>query len=80
MNWKTFLSQMLTPGTPACAVFGAAIGLIFAVLCLTIGVGKALIIGIFCLIGAFIGGVKDKAAFVRKVILFFHREDSDRML
>ena len=25
------------------------------------------------LIGAFIGGVKDKKAFIRKVILFFHR-------
>ena len=45
---------------------------------LTIGVGKALVIGIFCLIGAFIGGVKDKKEFVRSVVLFFHRGDADR--
>lgn len=78
MDWKTFTSQMLTTGTRACALFGAVVGLIFAVLCLTIGVGKTALIGLFCLIGAFVGGVKDKAAFVRRVILFFHRGESDR--
>ena len=50
----------------------------FAVLCLTIGVGKAVLIGLFCLFGAFVGGVKDKANFVRKAILFFNRSESDR--
>ncbi len=77
MDMKTFISQMLTPGTVPCTIFGAVLGVIFAVLCLTIGAGKALLIGLFCLIGAFIGGVKDKAGFVRKVILFFHRDGSD---
>ena len=70
MDVKTFVSQMLTPGTGA--------GVVFAVLCLTIGVGKALLIGLFCLVGAFIGGVKDKAEFVRKVILSFSKNESDR--
>jgi len=74
MDMKSFLSQMFTPGTAPCTVFGIAVGLVFAVLCLTIGVGKALLIGLFCLVGAFIGGVKDKGAFVRKAILFFHRD------
>lgn len=78
MDWKTFASQMLTPGTRACALFGAGVGLVFAVLCLTIGVGKAVLIGLFCLVGAFVGGVKDKANFVRKAILFFNRSESDR--
>ena len=78
MDFKTFLSQMLTAGTRACALFGALVGLIFAVLCLTIGVSKALVIGIVCLIGAFIGGVKDKAGFFKKIILFFQRDDADR--
>ena len=77
MDMKSFLSQMFTPGTAPCTVFGIVVGLIFAVLCLTIGVGKALLIGLFCLVGAFIGGVKHKGAFVRNVILFFHR-DSDQ--
>ena len=75
---KSLIAQMLTPGTSACALFGAAVGCIFAVLCLTIGVGKALLIGIFCLIGAFIGGVKDKKAFVRRVVSLFSRDDMDR--
>ena len=78
MDFRKLLGQILTVGTPACALFGAAIGIVFAVLCLTIGVGKALVIGIFCLIGAFIGGVKDKKEFVRSVVLFFHRGDADR--
>ena len=77
MDLRTFVSQMFTPGTAPCTLFGIAVGLVFAVLCLTIGVGKALVIGVFCLVGAFIGGVKDKRAFVRSVVLFFHR-DEDR--
>ncbi len=76
MDKKAFFSQMLTPGTAACTIFGVAVGLVFAVLCLTIGVGKTLLIGVFCLIGAFIGGVKDKAGLVRKAILFFHRGEN----
>ena len=77
MDLKSFFAQMLTPGTGACALFGAVVGLVFAVLCLTIGVGKALLIGIFCLIGAFIGGVKDKKAFVRRIVSLISR-DEDR--
>ena len=75
MDMKSFISQMFTPGTAPCAIFGMAMGVVFAVLCLTIGVGKALLIGAFCLVGAFVGGVKDKGAFVRKVAGFFHREN-----
>ena len=76
MDKKNFFAQMFTPGTVPCALFGMAIGLLFAVLCLTVGVGKALLIGGFCLVGAFVGGVKDKVGFVRKVILFFHRGEN----
>ena len=75
MNMKSFFSQMFTPGTAPCAIFGMAVGAVFAVLWLTIGVGKALLIGVFCLVGAFVGGVKDKGAFVRRIAGFFHREN-----
>ena len=78
MDLRTFVSQMFTPGTALCTLFGIAVGLIFAVLCLTIGVGKALLIGLFCLVGAFVGGVKDKQAFVRRVVTFFHRDGMDQ--
>ena len=76
MDKKNFFAQMFTPGTVPCALFGMAMGLLFAVLCLTVGVGKALLIGGFCLVGAFVGGVKDKVGFIRKVILFFHRGEN----
>ena len=77
MDLRTFVSQMLTPGTAPCTLFGAAIGLVFAVLCLTIGLWKTLLIGVFCLIGAFIGGVKDKKGFIRGIVSIFDR-DEDR--
>ena len=76
MDKKNFFSQIFTPGTVPCALFGMAVGLLFAVLCLTIGVGKTVLIGLFCLVGAFVGGVKDKAGFIRKLILFFHRGEN----
>lgn len=76
MDKKNFFAQIFTPGTVPCALFGMAVGLLFAVLCLTIGVGKTVLIGLFCLVGAFVGGVKDKPGFIRKVILFFHRGEN----
>ena len=76
MDKKSFFAQIFTPGTVPCALFGMAVGLLFAVLCLTIGVDKTVLIGLFCLVGAFVGGVKDKPGFIRKVILFFHRGEN----
>ena len=78
MDLRTCFSQIFTPGTVPCTLFGMVLGLVFAVLCLTIGVGKALLIGGFCLIGAFVGGVKDKKAFVRKAVSVFDRNSSSR--
>ena len=73
MDLKTFVNQMLTPGTVPCTLFGMALGLIFA-----IGVGAALLIALFCLIGACIGGVKDKKKFVESVYLFFQHDENSR--
>ena len=78
MDLKTFMSQMLTPGTVPCTRCGAARGRMVAVLCLTVGVGPALLIALFCLIGAIIGGVKDKKKFVEKIYLFFHHDENGR--
>lgn len=77
-DWKTFVKEMFIPGTTSCMIFGAVLGLIFAVLCLTIGVAKALLIGVFCLIGGFFGKVKDKKAFIRNLVNFFHNDHTDR--
>jgi len=76
MDKKNFFAQIFTPGTVPCALFGMVVGLLFAVLWLTVGVGKTVLIGLFCLVGAFVGGVKDKAGFIRKIILFFHRGEN----
>ena len=76
MDRKTFFSQMFTPGTVPCTLFGTAVGLLFAVLCMTIGVGRTLVVGLFCLIGAFIGGVKDKKGFIRNIVFFFQRDEN----
>ena len=45
---------------------------------LVFGVGAALLIALFCLIGAFIGGVKDKKKFVESVYLFFQHDENSR--
>ncbi len=63
-NEKSARPQILTPGTSACALFGGLLGVLIAVLLLTIGFWKTLMIAVFFLIGAFIGGVGDKKAFI----------------
>ncbi len=63
-NEKGTRPQILTPGTSACALFGGLLGVLIAVLLLTIGFWKTLMIAVFFLIGAFIGGVGDKKAFI----------------
>lgn len=74
---RTVVQQMFTPGTVACTIFCAGLGIIFAILCLTIGVGRAVLIAFFCLLGAFIGGVRDKKEFIRGIVNFFHRNENN---
>lgn len=77
MDFRSFVDQMLTPGTIPCAIFGAVVGFLFAVLCLLIGVGKTLIIALFCVAGAFIGGCRDKKAVLQKIKHFFSDDGGD---
>ena len=63
-NEKGTRPQILTPGTSACALFGGLLGVLIAVLLLTIGFWKTLMIAVFFMVGAFIGGVGDKKAFI----------------
>ena len=76
MDKKTFFAQLFTPGTVPCTLLGAGIGLLFAILCMTIGIGRTLVVGLFCLVGAFIGGVKDKKAFIANIVFFFRRDEN----
>lgn len=62
------IKAMFTPGTPLCAATYAAIGVVIAVLWLTIGFWRLLFIALFGAVGAFIGGVNNKKDAVRDVI------------
>ena len=77
IDLRAAMGQIFTPGTVPCTLFGIALGAVFAILCLTIGPGPAILIAVFCLIGGFVGGVRDKKAFVRNLFDLFHRNDSD---
>lgn len=59
---------MLTPGSTACSVAYAVIGVVVAVLLLTIGLWRTLFIFAFAGVGALLGGIGDKKAAVRDAV------------
>ena len=63
-DWK----RTLTPGSVRCSVAYAAIGVLVAVLLLTIGLWRTLFIFAFGAVGALLGGIGDKKAAVRDVV------------
>lgn len=62
-----FLSQVFTPGTVPCAVACGIVGVLVALLLLWGGIWKTLLIAICVGLFAFLGGVSDKGAFLRKI-------------
>lgn len=62
------LREMLTWGTPACGLFCGVCGIVLAVLLLTLGFWKTLFVTLLCAVGAVIGGVEDKAEFLKKIV------------
>lgn len=67
MSFKDFVQRVFTPGTVECAVACGILGILVAVMLLTIGIWKTLLIVALVALGAFLGGVKDKKAFIRKI-------------
>ena len=63
-NEKSNRPEFLTPGNASCALFCAAVGVLIAVLLLTIGFWRTLFITVMFFLGLFIGGVGDKKAFI----------------
>ena len=61
-------SKFLTAGTQECALLCAFLGLLIAVLLLTVGFWKTLMLALFFLCGLFIGGVRDKKACISNLI------------
>ena len=74
-DFKWLLQEITQPGTPQAALFCGVIGVVVAMLILIIGFFKTLLIVLCCAVGLFIGGVKDKKAFIVQLISYFHRSD-----
>ena len=66
-NKQSRIKNCLTIGTAECAVLTSLIALVLAILFLTIGFWKSLLVLVMILIGAFIGGVKNKGEFFGKL-------------
>lgn len=67
-KWKGFFRQMLTVGTPECAIFFGAAAMVLALLFLLLGFWKTLLVALLVGVGAFLGGVKDKKGCISRVI------------
>ena len=62
-----WIREMLTWGTPACGVACAVAGVVIAALWLAVGFWQTLFIALMAAAGAFLGGVKDKNAFIKRL-------------
>ena len=57
---KNFMKNMFRIGTPECAISFALVAMVLAVMFLVVGFWQTLLIMGLMLVGAFLGGVKDK--------------------
>lgn len=64
---REFLSRCFAKGTAECAALCAVVGAGVALSLITLGIWKTLLIALCVSMGAFIGGIKDKKEFIRKV-------------
>lgn len=65
---KAFTARILQVGTAECAIFFAVIAMVLALLFLALGFWKTVLIAVLMAAGLFIGGVKDKKAWVSEKI------------
>lgn len=67
-KWNAFTKKMFKIGTPECAVTFALVAMVLALLVLLLGFWQTLLVAVLALVGAFIGGVKDKKEWVRNTV------------
>lgn len=65
---KELLRNMVKVGTPECAIFMGFLGLALGVMFLLLGFWQTLLVALIVLVFAFLGGVRDKKAFIGKLI------------
>ena len=63
-----FFDNMCKIGTPECAIFSAVVAMVLALLFLTVGFWNTVLVALVMLIGAFLGGVKDKKQWLKNLI------------
>ncbi|MCL1963989.1 MAG: DUF2273 domain-containing protein [Firmicutes bacterium] len=68
-----FFQKIFTKGTPQCAIACAFVGVLVALLLLWAGVWRTLLVTALVAVGAFIGGVKDKKAFLGSLMDRFEK-------
>ena len=68
---KQILSQAFTPGTPVSVIVWGLVGLVVAILLLLIGFWRTLLICVCFAVSAFLGGVRDKRAFIGRLLDLF---------
>ena len=72
-DFRELIRKLTEPGTPQAALFFGVLGLIIALLFLLIGFWKTLLVVVCGLIGIFLGAVKDKGEFIRRIANRFHQ-------
>ena len=63
-----FIDNICRIGTPECAIFSAVIAMVLALLFLSIGFWKTVLVAVLMAVGAFLGGVKDKKQMVKNLV------------
>ena len=63
-----FLKNMCKIGTPECAIFSAVVAMVLAILFLSLGFWNTVLVLLIMGLGAFLGGVKDKKGWLKKLI------------
>ena len=62
------IREFLTWGTPACGLFCAVVGVIVGCMVLLLGFWNTVLLALLAALGAFIGGVKNKPAAIKRFI------------
>ena len=65
---RSFFENMCKIGTPECAIFSGAVAMALALLYLTVGFWKMVLFFLVVMLGVFIGGVKDKKGWLKRLI------------
>ena len=65
---KEYLQNMFKVGTPECAISMGLAGLVLGVMFLLLGFWQTILVALIVIVFAFLGGVKEKKAFVAKFV------------